>query len=140
MFVPVLLFFEFSLCLSRACLGKKITFIYKWRKKPCVPSPHLIKPHLCHVMPCSRGTGDGQINLDEFQIWWRENGGDLEKQKHLALTVQLRGGDDLLLVAPDRPSKERWVDGLRALLRIQGRQLLHEHDVGNRTTGLIPSP
>ena len=24
------LFFEFSLCLSRACLGKKIVFIYKW--------------------------------------------------------------------------------------------------------------
>jgi hypothetical protein len=25
-------FFEFSLCLSRACLGKMIVFIYKWRK------------------------------------------------------------------------------------------------------------
>jgi hypothetical protein len=27
------LFFEFFLCLSRACLGNKIVFIYKWRKK-----------------------------------------------------------------------------------------------------------
>ena len=27
-------FFEFSLCLSRAWLGKMITFIYKWLKKP----------------------------------------------------------------------------------------------------------
>ena len=27
-------FWEFSLCLSRACLGKIIIFIYKWRKKP----------------------------------------------------------------------------------------------------------
>ena len=26
-------FFEFSLCLSRACLGKMIIFIYKWRKR-----------------------------------------------------------------------------------------------------------
>jgi hypothetical protein len=26
-------FFEFSLCLSRACLGKKIVLMYKWRKK-----------------------------------------------------------------------------------------------------------
>jgi hypothetical protein len=26
-------FFEFSLCLSRACLGKIIHFIYKWLKK-----------------------------------------------------------------------------------------------------------
>ena len=25
-------FFEFSLCLSRACLGKMIIFIYKWLK------------------------------------------------------------------------------------------------------------
>ena len=25
---------EFSLCLSRACLGKIIILIYKWRKKP----------------------------------------------------------------------------------------------------------
>ena len=27
------LFLEFSLCLSRACLGKMMHFIYKWRKK-----------------------------------------------------------------------------------------------------------
>ena len=27
------LFLELSLCLSRACLGKKMIFIYKWRKK-----------------------------------------------------------------------------------------------------------
>ena len=26
-------FFEFSLCLSRACLGEMFVFIYKWRKK-----------------------------------------------------------------------------------------------------------
>eukprot|EP01044_Picomonas_judraskeda_P034032 COSAG03_NODE_13918_length_484_cov_0.664935_2_plen_102_part_01 len=26
-------FFEFSLCLSRACLGKMIIFISRWRKK-----------------------------------------------------------------------------------------------------------
>jgi hypothetical protein len=26
-------FFEFSLCLSRACLGKIMHFIYKWLKK-----------------------------------------------------------------------------------------------------------
>jgi hypothetical protein len=26
------IFFEFSLCLSRACLGKMIVFIYKWLK------------------------------------------------------------------------------------------------------------
>lgn len=35
-------FFEFSLCLSRACLGKLMHFIYKWRKKCFLPSRHLI--------------------------------------------------------------------------------------------------
>jgi hypothetical protein len=29
-------FFEFSLCLSRACLGKMIVFIYKWLQKAVV--------------------------------------------------------------------------------------------------------
>jgi hypothetical protein len=32
-------FFEFSLCLSRACLGKITHFIYKWRKKCRFPHP-----------------------------------------------------------------------------------------------------
>jgi hypothetical protein len=31
--VVVRTFFEFSLCLSRACLGKTMHFIYKWLKK-----------------------------------------------------------------------------------------------------------
>jgi hypothetical protein len=30
----ILAFLEFSLCLSRACLGKIIIFKYKWLKKP----------------------------------------------------------------------------------------------------------
>jgi MFS family permease len=40
------LFLEFSLCLSRACLGKIMHFIYKWLKKcrflmkPCKPRTH----------------------------------------------------------------------------------------------------
>jgi hypothetical protein len=38
-------FFEFSLCLSRACLGKKIAFIYKWRENNCLRIP----------WPCTRG-------------------------------------------------------------------------------------
>jgi hypothetical protein len=31
--------FDFSLCLSRACLGKKITFIYQWLKKTVFSPP-----------------------------------------------------------------------------------------------------
>ena len=33
-------FFEFSLCLSRACLGKMIVFIYKWLKKTVFTHSH----------------------------------------------------------------------------------------------------
>jgi hypothetical protein len=54
------LLFEFSLCLSRACLGKKIVFIYNWRKEwrfshrvnqqriDDIPAPEGGSIHLCH--------------------------------------------------------------------------------------------
>eukprot|EP01046_Picozoa_sp_COSAG06_P069038 COSAG06_NODE_18640_length_876_cov_1.021879_1_plen_68_part_10 len=32
-------FFEFSLCMSRACLGKMIVFIYKWLKNAVFRRP-----------------------------------------------------------------------------------------------------
>jgi hypothetical protein len=40
-------FFEFSLCLSRACLGKTIHFIYKWRKsgQACAPADSFCEFH-----------------------------------------------------------------------------------------------
>ena len=37
-------FLEFSLCLSRACLGKKFVFIYKWLKKWRVSHPVSVSP------------------------------------------------------------------------------------------------
>jgi hypothetical protein len=40
-------FFEFSLCLSRACLGKTIHFIYKWRKKWRFPHRFHVSARLC---------------------------------------------------------------------------------------------
>jgi hypothetical protein len=61
--------------------------------------------------------GDGQISLEEFQVWWQENGGELQKLRHLALTIQLSGSDDLLLVAADEATKDRWVNGLRTMLK-----------------------
>jgi hypothetical protein len=35
-------FFEFSICLSRVCLGKLIVFIYKWLKNAVVRSTLLV--------------------------------------------------------------------------------------------------
>ena len=42
-------FFEFSLCLSRACLGKMIIFRYQWRKKTDVSA------HCCPVSKACHG-------------------------------------------------------------------------------------
>ena len=64
-----------------------------------------------------RSIGDGKISLEEFQAWWQENGGELQKLGHRALTIQLSGGDDLLLVAADEATKDRWVNGLRTMLK-----------------------
>ena len=63
-------------------------------------------------------TGDGRISFEEFQTWWLENGGELQKMRHLAFTVQLSDGDILLLVAQNEASKNRWVTGLRTMLRV----------------------
>jgi hypothetical protein len=35
------IFFEFSLCLSRACLGKMFVFMYKWLKNAVFRRPSL---------------------------------------------------------------------------------------------------
>jgi hypothetical protein len=42
-------FFEFSLCLTRACLGKMFVFIYKWRKKMSFSAPdqRIDRPKAC---------------------------------------------------------------------------------------------
>jgi hypothetical protein len=48
-------FFEVSLCLSRACLGKMIVYMYNWRKKPRFPTVILPRPQLddsCEDVPC----------------------------------------------------------------------------------------
>eukprot|EP01046_Picozoa_sp_COSAG06_P009619 COSAG06_NODE_504_length_14946_cov_34.563750_12_plen_161_part_00 len=56
-------FFEFSLCLSRACLGKIMHFIYKWLKKcrflasarvPVSAAPIHIAPRTTHHTPAVR--------------------------------------------------------------------------------------
>ena len=33
--------------------------------------------------------GDGTVSYEEFESWWRNNGGDLEKHRALAFTVVL---------------------------------------------------
>jgi|EP01043_Picozoa_sp_COSAG02_P031561 hypothetical protein len=33
--------------------------------------------------------GDGTVSYAEFESWWRNNGGDLEKHRPLAFTVVL---------------------------------------------------
>jgi hypothetical protein len=47
------LFLEFSLCLSRACLGKMMHFIYEWLKKPVFSPPMRSRTAACHCLPAS---------------------------------------------------------------------------------------
>lgn len=42
--------------------------------------------------------GGGTIDFDEFEAWWRANGGDLESKRDLAMTIVVEGGVQLLLV------------------------------------------
>jgi hypothetical protein len=61
--------------------------------------------------------GSGAISFEEFAKWWHSNGGDLEKYRDLALTVQTVEVT-LLLVAQDADTKRRWVQGLTAVIRL----------------------
>ena len=44
--------------------------------------------------------GGGTIDFEEFESWWRANGGDLETKRALAITIVVEGGVQLLLVRP----------------------------------------
>lgn len=63
----------------------------------------------------------GLIDFDEFSVWWKDNGGDLEAQQDLALTIFLAGDLQLLCVCDDAETKDKWVSGLQAALRGEGR-------------------
>ena len=60
-------------------------------------------------------SGDGAIDFEEFDVWWRHNGGDLEKFRHCAFTL-ITASVQLLVVAPDPQTKRQWVNGVRAVL------------------------
>ena len=63
--------------------------------------------------------GGGTIDFAEFEMWWSNNGGDLEFKRPLAITIM---ADDvqLLVVAKDQADKQRWVMGLEAALKKMG--------------------
>ena len=72
--------------------------------------------------------GGGAVEFQEFAKWWGENGGDLEKQRDLAMTVTCGDGTagadgdvHLLLVAPGAATKRSWLAGLGAMLRLATR-------------------
>jgi hypothetical protein len=90
----------------------------------------LKKKELKAAMAAMDTDGSGEIELSEFESWWSSNGGDLEVKRHLALTVYA-GDVELLLVAPDRATKARWIAG------INGRLL--ELDDELRALGLLPA-
>ena len=87
-------FFEFFLCLSRACLGQNDHFSLKWRKKcrclTCNPHPrHHSQPRCYHPIPLvplpgSLQAGASALELDRSFPWRRR------RRTRLAWTLILR--------------------------------------------------
>ena len=76
----------------------------------------LTKKELKTAMTQMDTDGDNQVQFEEFERWWRDNGGDLAKHTERAMTIQA-GDLELLLVAPTVDEKQRWVRGCQQLLR-----------------------
>ena len=66
---------------------------------------------------------NGTIGFAEFESWWKQNTGDLEKKRHLAFSVQTFG-TTLLLMAPSASAKRQWILGINEVLR---RQAASDH-------------
>ena len=78
------------------------------------------KKDLAKAMTTMNTDRNGRVTFDEFDSWWKEAGGDLEKHRDRAMTV-VAGDMQLLLVAPDAQTKDRWIAGLDAILMLQGK-------------------
>ena len=76
----------------------------------------LSKGNLSAAMREMDSDGNGQVSMDEFKSWWLDNGGDLEQHRSRAFTFVCHGGMEVLVVAPDEPTKQHWVSGCRSLL------------------------
>lgn len=94
----------------------------------------LSKKQLKQAMHEMDTDGSGAISFEEFAEWWYTNGGDLEKYRDLALTVQT-SEVTLLLVAQDADTKRRWVQGLTAVLRLLGETQPRAADRVSHTEG-----
>ena len=75
----------------------------------------LTKPALNAAMMLMDTDRSGTVSVQEFEAWWAQNGGDLEVHRDDALTFVCDGGVELIVVAPDEPSKRRWADGCEKL-------------------------
>ena len=78
------------------------------------------KKDLAKAMAAMDITRTGRVSFNEFDLWWKEAGGDLEKHRERAMTV-VAGDVQLLLVAPDTQTKDQWIAGLQAILMLQGK-------------------
>jgi hypothetical protein len=59
-------FFEFSLCLSRACLGKMTIFIHKWRKRTRFPYQGGGRRDVVDGADCLAGLRDVSVFVPAF--------------------------------------------------------------------------
>jgi hypothetical protein len=75
----------------------------------------------------------GTVGFDEFDTWWKQNTGDLEKKRHLAFTIQT-AGTTLLLMAPTASAKRRWIIGITEVLHKQADEDDEDDDDDERVS------
>jgi hypothetical protein len=101
-------FFEFSLCLSRACLGKMIIFIYKWyqdgvsdlldrrvdmRRLRINSRPNAIFQSICLVVLCPEpGLVNGRFSTGDLREWRFPHGCRRQCTHHEAAAVNILFG------------------------------------------------
>ena len=122
------LFFEFSLCLSRACLGKMMIYIYKWRKKWRFPH-HNMQPALArsmHLFVAEPSSEHALSNHPHPPIDAGRHQHPAATQQHPGGTTQQAGGRRQLAAGPNATFARHGRDcmmrrALRDPMLVQGR-------------------
>jgi Ca2+-binding EF-hand superfamily protein len=91
--------------------AKEVAMLYKKAR-----GEKLSKSNLAKAMREMDSDGNNQVNMDEFQRWWLRHGGDLEQHRDRAFTFVCEGGTEVLVVAKDMETKNRWVSSCAQLL------------------------
>eukprot|EP01043_Picozoa_sp_COSAG02_P008727 COSAG02_NODE_285_length_25646_cov_10.858143_2_plen_1450_part_00 len=90
---------------------KEVATLYKKAR-----GEKLSKSNLGKAMREMDSNGNNQVSIDEFRAWWLKHGGDLEQHRDRAFTFVCQSGAEVLVVAKDMETKNRWVGSCAQLL------------------------